>query len=271
MATEGERGSELQSVGRAVSVLEHLSREGWSGVTDVANALDIHKSTAYRMLATLKARGLVEQDTQTERYRLGLGLVLLARAVTADLDVVRAARPVLQELSAETRETVTISVLAGEEVVVLDQTNAAPSILNVNWTGKHFPLHCTSDGKILLAHLPERQQELALARPLRRYTDQTVTDPARLREQLEAVRRDGYGFSVEELEVGLIGVAAPVFASGGRAVASISVSGPSFRLTVDSIPEVGEQTKRAAAQISRTLGFRNEVAEADSPRPDGPR
>lgn len=255
MAAQSERRSEVQSVDRAVSVLELLSREGWSGVTEVANGLNIHKSTAYRMLATLKARGLVEQDAETDRYRLGLGLVLLARAVTADLDVVRAARPVSRRLSAETRETVTISVLAGEEVVVIDQTNASPSVLNVSWTGKHFPLHCTSDGKVFLAHMPASRRRLSLGQLLERYTDNTITDPARLEEQLASILIDGYGYSVEELEVGLIGVAAPIFAGEGRVVASISVSAPTFRLSIDAIPQLGELTKCAAAEISRTLSL----------------
>ena len=248
-------------------MLELLSRQGWTGVTDVANALSIHKSTAYRMLATLKARGLVEQDAETDRYRLGLGLVILARTVAADLDVVRAARPGAEGLSAQAGETVTISVLAGDDVVVTHQVNAAPSVLNVSWTGKHFPLHCTSDGKVFLAHLPQSWQRLQRQRPLERYTTHTVTDPARMEEQLERIRRDGYGYAVEELEVGLIAVAAPIFAAGGRLVASLCVSGPTFRLTVDSIPQLGERTKRAAAEISRNLGFWSETAEGDSLQP----
>jgi DNA-binding IclR family transcriptional regulator len=257
MPAETPRKGEVRSVDRAVSILEHLSRAGWSGVTDVANSLDMHKSTAYRMLATLKARGLVEQDAETEQYRLGLGLVLLARAVTVDLDVVRASRPITQRLSAQTRETVTVSVLAGRDVVVTDQTNASASVLNVDWTGKHFPLHCTSDGKVLLAHLPKRGQRHLLDEPLQRFTDSTVTNRGKLDEQLEAIRRDGYGYSIEELEVGLIGVAAPIMADTAAVVASISVSGPAFRLKRESIPEIGELTKRAAAEISRNLGFRS--------------
>lgn len=260
MSADGERKSEIQSVDRAISVLEFLSRERLSSVTEVASELNTHKSTAYRMLATLKARGLVEQDSETEKYRLGLGIVILARGVTADFDVVRAARPVAHRLSAQTRDTVTISVLAGGDVVVIDQTNATPSVLNANWTGKHFPLHGTSDGKVLLAHLPEGQQRLLLELPRERYTDKTVTDLDALRTQLDAVRRTGYGYTAEELEVGLIGVAAPIHATGGKVIASISVSGPSYRLSLASIPELGELTKRAAAEISRNLGFRSTLA-----------
>ncbi|HLJ66945.1 MAG TPA: IclR family transcriptional regulator [Chloroflexota bacterium] len=266
MPEHAARGSEVQSVDRAVSVLELLARQGWSGVTDVANALDMHKSTAYRMLATLKARGLVEQDAETERYRLGWGLVVLARGVMAELDVVRASRSVTERLSVETRETVTISVLAGDEVVVIDQTVASPSVLNVSWTGRHFPLHCTSDGKVWLAHLPASRRRTILAGRLRRCTENTITERARLDEQLDAIRLDGYGFSIAELEVGLVAVAAPIVSTGGSIVATLGVSGPTFRLPAESIPELGELTKRAAAEISRTLGFRRVTDERSNVR-----
>ncbi|MGI8827211.1 MAG: IclR family transcriptional regulator [Chloroflexota bacterium] len=268
MPDDGDRNGEVQSVRRAISVLEFLSRERSSGVTGVANELNVHKSTAYRLLATLKTGGLVEQEAKTERYRLGPGLVVLARAVTEDLDVVHASRPVTQRLSVQTRETVTISVLAGEDVVVIDQTNAMPSVLNAAWTGKHFPLHCTSDGKVLLAHLSERHRNELLNRSWERYTDSTVTDPAVLRQQLDTVRQRGYGYSVEELEMGLVGVAAPIAVAGGKVIASISVSGPSFRLSVESIPRLGGHTKRAAAEISRKLGFRSTAAPTSSLQQD---
>jgi DNA-binding IclR family transcriptional regulator len=255
-----DRRGEIQSVDRAISVLELLARSGWAGVTEVASALAIHKSTAYRLLATLKERGLVDQDPHSERYRLGLGLVFLASSVTAELDLVRSARPVCERLSQQTQETVTLSILAGEETLILFQTSASVSVLNVDWTGKRFPLHCTSDGKVLLAHLPASRQEEMVSQPLEQFTPHTVTDPARLRELLRKIRAQGYGYVVDELEVGLTGVGAPIYASGGAVVAAISVSGPSFRLPESAISRIGELTKEAAAEISRRLGFQHKAA-----------
>lgn len=259
--SQNERRAEIQSVDRAVSVLEFLSRHGWSGVTEVAVGLGIHKSTAYRLLATLKDRGLVEQDLSTERYRLGLGLVFLASTVAADLDVVRHARPICRRLGERTQETVTISVLAGDEVITVDQTMPSSSVLNVDWTGKRFPLHCGSDGKVLLAHLPEGRQREILTGPLPPFTENTIVDPITLRAQLQAVRADGYAYSVEELEIGLNGVAAPICTRGGTVVAAVSVSGPAFRLTADDVPAVGELTRDAAQEISRRLGFASKSDE----------
>ena len=261
-----ERRGGIQSVDRAVSVLEFLSQEGWAGVTDVGNRLGIHKSTAHRLLATLKDRGLVEQDVETERYRLGVGLVLLASTVTANLDVVRSAQPVCQRLSEQTQETVTLTVLMGDEAVIIHQATSGSSVLGVDWTGKHTPLHCTSDGKVLLAYLPESRQRHLLERPLQRFTDNTIVDLAQLEEQLSAIRADGYAYTIEEFEIGLNGVAAPISSAGGAMVAAVCVSGPAFRLSSASIPTLGDLTMSAAADISRRLGLHVHEADGDGAR-----
>jgi DNA-binding IclR family transcriptional regulator len=250
-----KRRAAVQSVDRAVAVLQFLRRAGWSGVTEVAGEIGVHKSTAYRLLATLRDHGLVEQDAETERYRLGLGLVSLASAVTAEIDVARAARPVCQRLSERTQETVTITVLAGDEALIIDQATSPASVLSVDWTGRHSPLHCTSDGKVLLAHLPRGRQRRYLARPLQRFTAHTIVDPEQLEAQLQAVRETGYAYTVEEYEIGLNGVAAPIRGADGAVAAAVSVSGPSFRLPVAAIAEIGALTVDAAAEISRRLGY----------------
>lgn len=236
--------------------MEMLSRRGWSGVTEAANALGIHKSTAYRLLTTLRDRGLVEQDSSTEKYRLGFGLVLLASAVSADLDILRCARPVCERLSEETGETVTVAVLDGDDAVVIHQTISRSSALSVDWTGRHTPLHATAAGKIFLSGMPADQLRRVLRRPLERFTGNTVVDPAGVREQLREIEEQGHAVTVEELEVGLNAVGAEIRCAEGALVGSVSVSGPAFRLPPDSLPEVAVLTKKAAADVSRCLGFR---------------
>ncbi len=235
--------------------MELLSRRGACGVTEIANELGIHKSTAYRLLTTLRDRGLVDQEPATEKYRLGFGLVLLASTVTADLDVLRCARPVCERLSERTQETVTVAVLEGDDAVVIHQTISRSSALSVDWTGRHTPLHATAAGKVFLFHMPEDQRRRLLRRPLERYTERTIVDPATLLEHVEVVGRDGYASTVEELEVGLNAVGAPIRASDGAVAGAVSVSGPAFRLPVEEIPRVGDLVKGAAAEISRCLGF----------------
>ena len=140
------RNPSVQSVDRAVSVMEFVSRRGWSGVTEVAKELESHKSTAYRLLTTLRDRGLVEQDAATEKYRLGFGLVLLARAVRADPDILRCARPVCERLSERTRETVTIAVLEGDDAVVIHQSiSRASARRRLDGTSHAVARHCRGE------------------------------------------------------------------------------------------------------------------------------
>jgi DNA-binding IclR family transcriptional regulator len=266
MSVVREKRTAVRSVDRAISILEFLSREGGSGVTEVANGLGVHKSTAHRLLATLKDRGLVEQDGDTELYHLGMGLVYLASSVTSSLDLVRAARPVCRELSEHTQETVTITVLVGDEALIIDQTSSPSSVLSVDWTGRRTPLHCTSDGKVLLAHLPASRQRRILAKPLERFTEHTIVEPALLLEQLQRVLIEGYGYTLEEFEIGLNAVAAPIYAAGGAVVAVLGLSGPAFRLPVTAIPALGEMLMEAARTISQQLGYQGEGGKGGAVR-----
>ena len=209
--------------------MEFLSRRGWSGVTEVSRELEIHKSTAYRLLTTLRDRGLVEQDAATEKYRLGFGLVLLARAVRADLDILGCARPVCERLSERTGETVTIAVLEGDDAVVIHQSISRASALGVDWTGRHTPLHATAAGKIFLAYMPEDQLLRILEGPLERFTENTIVDPASLKGHARKILDAGHGYTtVEELETGLNAVGAPIRGADGTVVGAVSVSGPAF-------------------------------------------
>jgi DNA-binding IclR family transcriptional regulator len=249
------RSPSVQSVDRAISVMEFLSHRGWSGVTEISRELKIHKSTAYRLLTTLRDRGLVEQDAATEKYRLGFGLVLLARAVSADLDILRCARPVCERLSERTGETVTIAVLEGDDAVIIHQSISRASVLGVDWTGRHTPLHATAAGKIFLAYMPEGQLLSILGRPLERFTENTIIDPASLKDHTSKIPDEGYGYTVEELEPGLNAVGAPIRGAEGAVVGAVSMSGPAFRLPPDALSEIGELCSRAATEISRCLGF----------------
>ena len=255
MCAKERKGTSIQSVDRAISILELLSVRGWSGVTEIARKSGIHKSTAYRLLVTLRDRGLVEQDAGTEKYRLGFGMVLLASAVTADIDIVRHARPVCELLSEQTRETVNVTVLEGDEAVIIHQTISTASALSVDWSGRHTPLHATAAGKVFLFHMPEDQRRRILGRLLERFTEDTMVDPASFREELRRIGEEGYAYTAGELEVGLNAVAAPVYRTDGAVVAALSVSGPAFRLSMEAIPEVARLTKEGAKEVSRLLGF----------------
>ena len=250
-----EDGTGLRSVNRALRSLELIADAGELGVTELGRRLGVHKATASRLAATLAERGLLERDPSTDRYRLGFGLVRLAGAAMARLDLVSSARDTLSDLAERTHETATIGVLSGDDVVSVDQVTGTRSIVSVSWVGRRTPLHTTSTGKVFLAHMDERERARRLARPLERTTPRSVTSAEELGSQLEEVRRRGYAQTMEELEVGLNAVAAPVRQGDGTVVAALSVSGPSFRLRPVDLPRVGRLTIEAADAISRRLGF----------------
>ena len=253
-STRVENGAGVQSVDRALSILEVLARVGEAGVTEIAGELGVHKSTAFRLVATLEAHRLVEQTADRGRYRLGVGVLRLAGATTARLDLVQEARPVCRQLAADTGETVNIAVLSDTSALYLDQVAGSSALQPHNWVGQHIPLHATSNGKVLLSGLDEARLGEVLG-TLSRYTPMTITKRSKLREELAEVRERGYAVAVDELEEGLTAAAAPIRNAHGDVVASMSVSGPTFRLTEDRVENVVPYLLAAVAEVSHRLGW----------------
>jgi DNA-binding IclR family transcriptional regulator len=247
-------GAGVQSVDRALGILEVLARTGESGVTEIAVELGVHKSTAFRLVATLEAHRLVEQTSDRGRYRLGTGILRLAGATTARLDLVQEARPISRQLAADTGETVNVAVLAESSALYLDQVAGSSALQPHNWVGQHIPLHATSNGKVLLSGLDESALDATLGK-LAAYTPRTITGRAEFRDELARVREQGYAVAVDELEIGLTAVAAPIRNAHGDVIASMSVSGPSFRLPEDRLVTVVRLVVAAAAEVSHRLGW----------------
>jgi IclR family acetate operon transcriptional repressor len=256
-ATNGGAVTSVQSVDRAISIMEILALRGEAGVTELATELGVHKSTAFRLVAALEGRGLVEQVSERGRYRLGFGIVRLAGAATAGLDIVRESQPECERLAAELEETVNVAVAEGDACVNVSEVRGPAAIASHNWIGQRTPLHATSSGKILLAHEPEERVASLLSSPLVRYTPHTITEAAKLRSHLAEIRRRGFAWTLEEYEAGLNAVAAPLRDIDGRVVAAVSVSGPSYRLSADRIEQVADAMVAASAAISARLGYLN--------------
>ena len=254
MRNAAEAGTGVQSVDRALSILEVLARTGEGGVTEIAAELGVHKSTAFRLVATLESHRLVEQTGDRGRYRLGVGILRLAGATTARLDLVQEARPICRQLAADTGETVNVAVLSDGSALYLDQVAGSSALQPHNWVGQHIPLHATSNGKVLLSGLEDQELDAALG-TLSTYTEHTITRRAKLRDELARVREQGYALAVDELEVGLTAVAAPVRNAHGDVVASMSVSGPTFRLGPERLDHVVALTVSSAAEVSHRLGW----------------
>jgi DNA-binding IclR family transcriptional regulator len=244
----------VQSVDRAITILEILARAGEAGVTEVAGELGVHKSTVFRLIGTMEARGMVEQADVRGKYRLGLGLVRMAGSTVARIDIVQVARPICKELAAETGETVNVAVLVDSAALYLDQIAGASSLQPHNWVGQRRPLHATSSGKALAAHLDQREVD-ALIPHLEAHTAHTVTRRSTLHRHLAEVRERGYAVTVDELEEGLTALAAPIRDAHGDVVASLSISGSTWRLDAETREMSVEPLVRAAREVSFALGW----------------
>jgi DNA-binding IclR family transcriptional regulator len=244
----------VQSVERALAILEIIARSGEAGVTAIAAEIGVHKSTAFRLVATLEQGGLVEQAEDRGKYRLGMGILRLAGATTARLDVVQEARPICRRLAAATGETVNIAVLAGGAALYLDQVAGSSSLQAHNWVGQHIPLHATSNGKVLLSGLPDDQLVRTVG-TMTGFTDKTITSERELRRQVDEVRTIGYAKAVDELEIGLTAVAAPIRNAHGDVIAALSVSGPTFRFDSERVDAALPLLREAADEVSHRLGW----------------
>ncbi|MFJ9539088.1 IclR family transcriptional regulator [Streptomyces sp. NPDC101225] len=253
--TAAPAASGVQSVDRAVSVLEILARRGEAGVSEVAAEIDVHKSTAFRLLGALEARGLVEQATERGKYRLGFGVVRLAGAVTGRLDVTQQGRPVCERLAEELGETVNIAVLQEHFAVNLYQVRGPGAVGTHNWVGQLTPPHATSSGKILLAHLSEEARVGVLGTSgLRKLTPRTLTARTKLDKDLARTRERGYAVTLEELEIGLHAMAAPIRSRDGKVIAALSASGPAYRFAEARMHELAPVLVEGAREISRRMG-----------------
>ncbi|MEY9489922.1 DNA-binding IclR family transcriptional regulator [Streptomyces calvus] len=247
--------SAVQSVDRAVSVLEILARLGEAGVTEIAGELGVHKSTAFRLLGVLENRGLVAQAKDRGKYYLGAGVLRLAGAAAVRLDISQEGVPVCRELADELGETVNLAVPDDDAAVNIMQARGTAAVTAQDWLGRRTPLHATAGGKVFLAHMAPDLREGHLSRPLRRFTEHTITRASALRGELEAVADRGFAATLEELELGLAAVAAPVRSHDGAVIAALSVSGPVYRMKADRLPALGSRTARAAAELSRRMGY----------------
>ena len=257
-ATEIETSSGtggLQSVDRALRVLELLADWGSGGVSELAVELGVHKSTVFRLLGALEARDLVEQTSERGKYRLAFGVVRLARRVNVQLELAEQARDLTDGLARKVGESINVAVLREHFVVNIVQSRGHASVVSQNWTGQLTPLHATSSGKILLAHLDRQERADLIGRGLEAFTPHTHTDPVLLEDELAQARERGHAVTLGELEVGLHAVAVPVRGDEGTVVAALSASGPSYRMTPARISDILGEMEAAGEELSRRMGF----------------
>src|SRR6476660_5578289 len=254
-AESGQHGG-VQSVDRALAVLEILARDGHAGVSDIAEEMGIHKSTVSRLLGSLVSREMVHQNSERGKYQLGFGILGLASSIPGRLSLVHEARSILENLADEYKETVNLAVLRSNYAVNVDQAMGPSTLATYDWVGSLTPLHATSSGKVLLAALStDERNQIYKKVGLTSRTSRTVTDRSALENELLSVARDGYAMVHEEFEIGLTAVAAPVYNHVGTVIAAVSISGPSCRCDPENTPGLIEGLRDAGLRISAKMGY----------------
>lgn len=253
-AEDQGRAGGIQSVDRAIQILEILARNGRTSVGEVAVELGVHKSTASRLLAALESRDLVEQDSGRGKYDVGVGVLRLASTVSARLSIVQRVRPSLERLAEELGETANLAVCRDGRAINLDQAMGPSPLASHDWIGNSTPLHATASGKILLAAMDPAERPRVLGRrALTRYTDATVTDRRALDAELHEIGQTGYAATFGEYVSGLNAAAVGVLDHRGQVVGSISLSGPAVRFD-PADPDVRTILLAEGASSSARLG-----------------
>ncbi len=246
-----------QSILRAFQVLDAFSNgDRELGVRELSRRLGLPRSTVHRLVVSLQVVGALEQNPETDKYRLGLKLFELGTLVATHWGFQERVQKYLEDLVARSGETAHLAILDSDGYAVLVNKIASPRAVTVGGAiGTRRPVYCSAIGKALIAFLPEPKLERLLSSiTLVPRTPRTITDPDRFRQELALVRERGYSVDNEEFEEGLRCVAAPIFNTQGRASAAIGISGPSQRLNAETLPGLARITKDEADTISRDLG-----------------
>jgi DNA-binding IclR family transcriptional regulator len=245
----------VRAVERALQILscfddQHQER----GISEIAQAVDLHKATAHRIVTTLVNYGYLERAEDGQRYRLGLVLPELGFKVIRRMDLRREALPYMLELVEKWDETCDLSVFDQGQVFYVEVVRGNRALSIAAAVGQRLPAHCTASGKVFLAHLQPDMLNAILEYPLRGYTSNTITSREELLEQLKMIRSQGYAVDKEEMEEGVYAIAAPICNDQGRIVAAMSIPSPVSRLDNEREVEIIESLKQAALSISRRLG-----------------
>ena len=246
-----------KSVEKAIAVLNCFSLERpILGVGKISALTGYTKSTVSRLLTTLQRHGCVERAGGHGKYQLGYRIHLWANMGTQQQNLVNIARPVMENLRDICGEEIALYVIEGDRRVCVDRVESLHEIAKVGPVGTYYPLHAGASGKVLLAYLPEDQRNAIIVKhSLEKFTSLTITDSNKLDKDLKDIRNKGYAVSRGEREPDAFSVTAPIWDAGGRVVASISISGPNFRLTDKQLKKNINDIRTASSKISYKLGY----------------
>jgi DNA-binding IclR family transcriptional regulator len=250
----------IQSLSRGLTALELVAQHSLTPRA-LADALDVDRSTAYRILTTLAAHGFVERDPLSEQYIISSRKIFaLSSTIGASSHWPSLATPWMKQLRAEIGEAVSLAVLQGDEVVYVNHLPSTEALTVGPLLGLRRPVYVSAVGKAIIALLPEAEREALIRRlQLNALTPNTIISQKKLREELARVQELGYAVDDEETFVGVRCVAAPIHDSTNQVIASMGISGPASRVTPERMREIGLRIRTLADEFSVSLGARREL------------
>jgi IclR family KDG regulon transcriptional repressor len=254
---DGSRSGGIQSIERAFAILEEVahSRDGIS-LSELSKRVGLHYSTTFHLVRTMASLGYVEQFKDSKRYRIGRHLFTLAAGALDEIELVKLATPVLEGLTRATGECSHFAIRSGDKIVVLAKTVGAGMFQMADRAGVVRPAHCTAIGKVLIAALAPAQVERYVdTHELTRFTPKTIVEREAILRELEQVRRSGLAYDDGEFDAEVRCVAVPVRDFTGQVAGALGLSGPIWRLSIQSLQERAQQVSQAALDLSRELGF----------------
>ncbi len=248
--------SRLSSVTTAIHLLKTFTEaDDELGISELAKRLGVAKSTVHRLAGTLLEEGLLQQNPENGRYRLGVGLFSLGSLVRARLDVTSESKHLLNELREQTQENVRLAVLERQSVVFLHDFESPQTLRLRSGTGQLRPAFCTAEGLCLVSGLREPELSKFMTYPRGARTTKTITDEEELRARIKSVKRKGYAIEDEECDEGTRCIAAPIWNGDGRIVAAVGIAGPRVRIRKNLFPKLAPVVIETGLRISERLGF----------------
>ena len=249
--------SQFKSLLRAIDILGLLEENAALSVTRISDLLAFPRSTTYKYLAVMRECRMVDYDQSMGKYKLGMRLFEFGTAVQNRIAIDRIAHPYMEELSDHLGETVGLTVLDGNHALYVEKVEPGSSSAMVLLfrKGIRFPLHAGAASKILLAHQQDEKIEAFLrTQRLVKYTERTIVDPDKLRKEAKAIRKAGYAFSEEEIDLGVKALAAPIFDQDGKIAAGLVVFGPSQRIDDQKKEKILKSLLECSKKISKSIG-----------------
>ena len=249
------QGGQVQSLGRALSMLESLAEADGMTLTDLAQSVGLAPSTTHRLLTTLQQHRFADFDEEYGVWVIGVGAFNVGNAFLRNRRIVVLGRPVMRRLMEDLGETVNLAIEDKDELVYVTQFESHAPMRAFFRPGRRAPMHSSAIGKAMLAEMDEeRVTELLRSQGMPRFTDKTFVDPVALRSELQRIRERGWAVDDEEHTIGMRCVAATIHNEHGEVIAGISVSGPTVRVTESRLAELGGRVARAANEITEQIG-----------------